>query len=747
MRHNTRFYSFFNYISITFGSFSLKLLKEWIKHRKNIIKNTQRIRYLKFCINNDIVPRHLHFLHQHNINLTHYRALDRYRRLNDLHMMRILRIELNDAFRSIHSSRVQILHLVKKITHCIPTYINNSFFKKQEQSLHYFHQKERQSMDKKIRWLFERKAKDSVQNVRKIKYYCQVPIKTAQSAEMRQHEKQFSFSPPTLHKENEQIIEVKIDPVHYSNKILSSPFDSVNDKWFINLSHFEIPYKVQCLLQLGQNFSIPSTNTKNNIIQLIKNIENNIIKLQQDTQNEIRNRSIPVIHNLTSQTLYKDHIDTQIIDLMKITNEFVKNNPNIIFTRADKGNITVALDKTEYLNKIDNMLKDTQTYSVINKEPIKKLTKEIQELLTGWKMKGYINNNLYNEIYCSDGNLPRAYGLPKIHKPGLTFRIIISSIDSPTYSLASYIHRIISKNIIKPQSHIENSYQLIKKLKGLSIEENYDLISLDVVSLFTNIPVNLAMDSVSNRWSHISKGTKISKSEFLKALKLILESTYFQFNNIIYKQKFGTPMGSPLSPIIAEIVLQDLERKALKLLNMEIPFYHRYVDDIALAAPRQKINECLNAFNSLHSRLQFTLETGGKRLNFLDVTIINNEGTIEFDWYKKPTFSGRVLNFLSHHPTSQKRGVIISMIDRVFLLSHPRFHEKNLRFVVETFISNGYPLQFIFETIRMRLKSLFNKQTKKQVTENNNEERTSWFVIPFIKKVTSQINSKIYRMD
>jgi len=67
---------------------------------------------------------------------------------------------------------------------------------------------------------------------------------------------------------------------------------------------------------------------------------------------------------------------------MKIANKFIKNNPNIIFTRADKGNITVALNKTEYLNTIDNMLKDTETYSVINKESIKKLTKEIQELLT-----------------------------------------------------------------------------------------------------------------------------------------------------------------------------------------------------------------------------------------------------------------------------------------------------------------------------------------------------------------------------
>jgi len=176
-------------------------------------------------------------------------------------------------------------------------------------------------------------------------------------------------------------------------------------------------------------------------------------------------------------------------------------------------------------------------------------------------------------------------------------------------------------------------------------------------------------------------------------------------------------MGSPLSPIIAEIVLQDLEMKALEL-NVKIPFYHRYVDDIAQAAPRHKINEFLDTFNSLHDRLQFTLKIEGKTLNFLDVTIINNEGIVEFDWYKKSTFSGRLLNFLSHHPTSQKRRVIISMIDRVFLLSHSRFHEKNLNFfIIETFINNNYLLQFIFNTIYTRLKSL-NKRSKKQVTDN-----------------------------
>jgi len=64
-------------------------------------------------------------------------------------------------------------------------------------------------------------------------------------------------------------------------------------------------------------------------------------------------------------------------------------------------------------------------------------------------------------------------------------------------------------------------------LKGIEIDESYELISLDVISMFTNIPVNLAIESISNRWVHISKGTKIPKNEFIKALKLILESIFF----------------------------------------------------------------------------------------------------------------------------------------------------------------------------------------------------------------------------
>src|SRR5580765_3687713 len=75
---------------------------------------------------------------------------------------------------------------------------------------------------------------------------------------------------------------------------------------------------------------------------------------------------------------------------------------------------------------------------------------------------------------------------------------------------------------------------------------------------------------------------------------------YFCFDNTIYKQTFGTPMGSPLSPTIADIVLQDIENKALYKIGTKLPIYYRYVDDILLAVPKNSIQFIVDTFNSYH---------------------------------------------------------------------------------------------------------------------------------------------------
>ena len=126
---------------------------------------------------------------------------------------------------------------------------------------------------------------------------------------------------------------------------------------------------------------------------------------------------------------------------------------------------------------------------------------------------------------------------------------------------------------------------------------------------------------------------------------------------------------------------------------------------------------------------------GRDEINFLDVTISINENGFGFDWYRKPTFSGRFLNFNSNHPMAQKRGTILSLVDRACLLSDFRFHTRNLTFIINILSDNDYPLSFIFDTVNQRIKNLIrNRHTTHRVLADNDRENesVSWLTVPFI---------------
>ncbi|XP_011338800.2 uncharacterized protein LOC105280186 [Ooceraea biroi] len=222
-----------------------------------------------------------------------------------------------------------------------------------------------------------------------------------------------------------------------------------------------------------------------------------------------------------------------------------------------------------------------------------------------------IDDSTFKWLRTTNGNLPRCYGLPKIHKS-------------------------------EPKSHIKDSWTFVKKIKELKIEPGEVLVSLDVVSLFTNIPRNLVFQGIEKRWSLISADTALNLNQFLHAIDLVLGSTSFQFNGVCYEQIFGSSMGSPLSPIVADMVLDNLETKCISSLDFELPVFYRYVDDVFTILPVDKVDHVLHVFNSNNERLKFTMELeSNNRINFLDTTVIRDSQRLITDWYRKPTFSGR----------------------------------------------------------------------------------------------------------
>jgi len=156
---------------------------------------------------------------------------------------------------------------------------------KQEISFYQFYHNEKVRLDKKIEYLRSKDKKDSILNIKKIKYF----YYRDNNGNHSNNTQQFAISPPiSFQEDNIDRIEINLDPQKYSKLNKICPLDSVNDKRFVNLSHRNIPHEVQCLFQLGQNFFLPASNMNENIIQLIKNIKNNIIKLHSDTQKKFQ---------------------------------------------------------------------------------------------------------------------------------------------------------------------------------------------------------------------------------------------------------------------------------------------------------------------------------------------------------------------------------------------------------------------------------------------------------------------------
>ena len=88
----------------------------------------------------------------------------------------------------------------------------------------------------------------------------------------------------------------------------------------------------------------------------------------------------------------------------------------------------------------------------------------------------------------------------------------------------------------------------------------------------------------------------------------------------------------------------------------------------------------------------------------LNIKIENNK--IITNWYRKPIWSGRYLNFYSNRSLANKIDIIYSLTDRAILLSHQKYHHENLNLVKQTLIKNGYTLTLLNDKIANRYKHL-----------------------------------------
>lgn len=348
----------------------------------------------------------------------------------------------------------------------------------------------------------------------------------------------------------------------------------------------------------------------------------------------------------------------------------------------------MILNEDDYIASVHKLLDDKTTYERINNDPTIRIQTANNILVERWIEKKYISKIKGGGLLSANAVIPRLYALPKIHKANNSFRPIVSSILGPTYKLSKFVQQSITNVSKNTPSYVKDSFQFKDFITKITIPDGYVLLSLDVSSLYTNVPLERVRNALKSRKDALStcnSSKNIPINELIKAVNLIMENTCFLFNNEFFKQKTGLPMGSPLAPPAAEIVMQDLETTCLKFLEdagIQLPFYKRYVDGIITAVPNDKIDLITELFNSYDTKLQFTHEVEeNNTIAFLDLLLVHDGNKVLTNWFHKKTWSGRYLNFFSHHPIGQKKGVVSMLVGRAMKLSHQKFHEDNLALI------------------------------------------------------------------
>ena len=164
-----------------------------------------------------------------------------------------------------------------------------------------------------------------------------------------------------------------------------------------------------------------------------------------------------------------------------------------------------------------------------------------------------------------------------------------------------------------------------------------------------------------------------------RLLNLCLTSTYyFQYNGKHYKQLHGTAMGSPVSVVVAEIVMQNIEEQALATYTRTVPLWLRYVDDTFTAVHKDGIDDFHEHLNRQNADIHFTkeIEKNGK-IPFVDCLVTRDNKRLRTNICRKSTHTDRLLDQSSYNPISHKATTILTQFSwRLWHTNFEYYKEK-----------------------------------------------------------------------
>ena len=179
---------------------------------------------------------------------------------------------------------------------------------------------------------------------------------------------------------------------------------------------------------------------------------------------------------------------------MRDTLKSLKEDESIMVLPADKGRASVVMDTDTYRAKMFTLI-ENGPYQLLNKDPTDRLTRKLSEKLLTLKRSGYLSEAICNKIRPRHKQLPRIYGLPKIHKADVPLRPIVSCVNTFAYDLSADLANILFLLTGKSEYTVTNSAHFVSIVSNETILDNDIMVSFEVESLFTNVPIDAAVET------------------------------------------------------------------------------------------------------------------------------------------------------------------------------------------------------------------------------------------------------------
>lgn len=399
------------------------------------------------------------------------------------------------------------------------------------------------------------------------------------------------------------------------------------------------------------------------------------------------------IHNVKPRLSHSKHLAIQTM------------RKNGIIKKADKGQTIVYMSKADYAAMGLKHL-DTSNYQrtpPVNFDQLNDKARRIKQECQSTAPKLY--NKLRN-LNIKGTRTRRIYFLPKVHKgrqnDGLfKGRPIVDAKLTPLASLDK-----ACATFLKPlTNHIgttvmKDSIEVLKQLRNPS-NHNSTFLGMDVEDLYTNVPIDEAIDATLHLAEQVGLGTNSERNIIAQLLQLALHNNFFVFQDQWWHQRHGIPMGSNSAPILADVWLFSLEIKHLDDWKRRgLTCLLRYRDDILAICPSLDLaNQIRDEYNALHPSIKVTADISTEKTEFLDIRIARfPDRSLRLGVFFKQTDSLQPIAWSSDHTTATLRSTVYGRALRTIRISN---NEPDYWTAFESFMAAalkaGYPASIIYQ--------------------------------------------------